>query len=213
MENVRSPNAFGRSQQAWSFWKQKYEAAQNEKEIQAVLSEELQDAGYAVHSEVKCVLPLDGSRTGEYKTRRIDLWAMRRQQDGIFQPLQDQRIMPGCAFGVELKYTKEHRHISDWRVVAEQAKSGLLAFDWHTSSRGGRSVPKPQYMLVADNTTLLQDTTIDLAEQEGQLMSNGCSILHRDKHGGLFFRIHVARTSVIVVQVTHHQHRAPFVLP
>ena len=213
MDSVRSPDAFGRSQKAWPFWKQKYEAAQNEKELQAVLSEELHDAGYVVHSEVKCVLPLDGSRDGMYKTRRIDLWAMRRQQLGIFQPLENQRIMPGCAFGVELKYTKDHRHISDWRRVAEQAKSGLLAFDWHTSRRGGRSVPKPQYMLVADNTTLLQDTTTELAEEEGRLMSNGVSILHRDKRGGLFFRIHVARTSVITVQVTHHQHRAPGVLP
>jgi hypothetical protein len=210
MESVQSLHAFGRSRQAWSFWKQKYENAKNEKELQAVLSEELYGAGYVVHSEVKCVLPLDGSRDGEYKTRRIDLWAMRRQQAGIFQPLENERIMPGCALGVELKYTKEHRHISAWRKVAEQAKSGLFAFDWHTSGRGGRSVPKPQYMLVADNTTLLQDTSSELAEQEGQLMSNGCSILHRDKSGGLFFRIHVARTSVIQVQVTHHQHRAPF---
>jgi hypothetical protein len=207
MDSVRSPDAFGRSQKAWPFWKQKYEAAQNEKELQAVLSEELHDAGYVVHSEVKCVLPLDGSRTGEYKTRRIDLWAMRRQKDGIFQPLENARIMPGCAFGVELKFTDDYRHIKAWREVAEQAKSGLLAFDWHTSKGGGRSVPKPQYMLVADNTTLLRDTSSELEEQEGQLLSNGCAILHRDERGGLYFRIHSARQKTRV-HVTHQEHRA-----
>ena len=211
MESVRSPDAFGRSQQAWPFWKQKYENAQSEKELQAVLSEELQDAGYVVHSEVHCVLPLDGSRHGDYKTRRIDLWAMRRQQVGIHQPLDNGRIMPGCTFGVELKYTKEHRHIEAWRKVAEQAKSGLLAFDWHTKRDGGRSVPKPQYMLVADNTTLLQDTSSELQELDGQLMSNGCSILHRNESGGLYFRIHAAR-NLTFVHLTHHQHRAPSVL-
>jgi hypothetical protein len=115
--------------------------------------------------------------------------------------------MPGCAFGVELKFTDDYRHIKAWRKVAEQAKSGLLAFDWHTSRGGGRSVPRPQYMLVADNTTLLRDTRSELEEQEGQLLSNGCSILHRDERGGLYFRIHAARNQTFV-HVTHQEHRA-----
>jgi hypothetical protein len=132
---------------------------------------------------------------------------MRRQKDGIFQPLENGRIMPGCAFGVELKFTDDYRHIKAWRKVAEQAKSGLLAFDWHTSRGGGRSVPRPQYMLVADNTTLLRDTRSELEEQEGQLLSNGCSILHRDERGGLYFRIHAARNQTFV-HVTHQEHRA-----
>ena len=207
MESVRSPDAFGRSQQAWPFWKQKYENAQSEKELQAVLSEELQDAGYVVHTEVHCTMPFDGSGGGDYKKRRIDLWAMRRQHIGIYQPLENERIMPGCAFGVELKFTPDYRHIKAWRDVAEQAKSGLRAFDWHTSRDGGRSVPKPQYMLVADNTTLLQDTSSELEELDGQLWSNGCSILHRNKSGDLYFGIHAARKKTCVY-LTHQQHRA-----
>ena len=207
MESVRSPDAFGRSQQAWSFWKQKYENAQNEKELQAALFQELQGAGYVVHSEVHCVLPLDGSGGGECKRRRIDLWAMRRQQVGVHQPLENGRIMPGCAFGVELKFTADYRHIEAWRHVAEQAKSGLRAIDWHTKREGGRSVPKPQYMLAADNLTLLQDTTVDLCEVEHQLWANGCAILHRDELGGLYFRTHAAR-ALRRVQVTYHHDHA-----
>ena len=210
MDSVSGPDAFGRSRHPWAFWQQKYKNATSEKALQAVLSEELLDAGYVVHSEVHCMLPLDGSGDGEYKRRRIDLWAMRRQQGGVHQPLENGRIMPGCAFGVELKFTKHHRQIQDWRTLCEQAKGGLRAHDWHTSHDGGRCVPRPQYMLVADNTTLLQDATFELAEIDRQLWSNGCSILHRDEHGGLNFRIHAARKQTLV-QLTHHQHRAPFV--
>ena len=210
MDSVSGPDAFGRSRHPWAFWQQKYKNATSEKALQAVLSEELLDAGYVVHSEVHCMLPLDGSGDGEYKRRRIDLWALRRQQAGVHQPLQNGRIMPGCAFGIELKFTKHHRQIQDWRTLCEQAKGGLRAHDWHTSHDGGRCVPRPQYMLVADNTTLLQDATFELAEIDRQLWSNGCSILHRDEHGGLNFRIHAARKQTLV-QLTHHQHRAPFV--
>lgn len=210
MDSVSGPDAFGRSRHPWAFWQSKYKNATSEKALQAVLSEELQEAGYVVHSEVHCVLQLDGSGGGENKARRVDLWAMRRQQVGIYQPLENQRIMPGCAFGVELKFTADYRHIEAWRKVAEQAKSGLRAFDWHTKRQGGRSVPKPQYMLAADNLTLLQDTTIDLCEVEHQLWANGCAILHRDELGGLYFRTHAARAQRRV-QVTYHHDRAPFV--
>lgn len=211
MNSVLGLDAFGRTRHPWAFWQEKYKNATSEKALQAVLFEELQAAGYVVHSEVHCVLPLDGSGGGgEYKRRRIDLWAMRRQQVGVYQPLENGQIMPGCAFGVELKFTADRRHMDAWRDVGEQAKSGLRAFDWHTKRNGGSSVPKPQYMLAADNLTLLQDAAVDLCVEERQLWANGCAILHRDDLGGLYFRTHAARGQRRV-QVTYHHDRAPFV--
>lgn len=181
-------------------------AVVSEKDLQAVLAEELQDAGYIVHSEVHCLLPFDGSGDGEYRRRRIDLWAMRRQRGGIFQPLENKQLGPGCAFGIELKFTADYRHLQAWRTVCEQAKGASRAHDWHTSNHGGRTVPRPQYMLVADNTTLIRNSSVELAEMDRQLWSNGCSILHRDEHGGLYFHIHAARKLSRVDIVRHKTH-------
>lgn len=165
-------------------------AATCERELQRALEDELMDAGYGVRREVTCVLPMDGSGTGENVTRRVDLWFGVPQGQGFAQPFEDHRLGPGCAVAVELKFTPGARSWSDWRVAAEQAKGAMRAIDWHTSKG---AVPRPQYVLVADNLSLLGKTDSALEEVDRSLWTNGCAVLRRSQNGGLQFTIHRAR--------------------